>query len=258
MMPQGQAMAKYPADGAFPERRRFAILYVWTAATVGMPPCMGNAAHGEGGRACSRSASGCNPDTQMIVLLVGKSAAGKDSVAEKLEGYGLRSVISHTTRPQRSADDTRHVFVSDTEADALIGEAVATTVINGYRYFATKSDMEIADLYTIDPNGIEELLGNMPDAEFGICYIDSDDIMRRKMAISRADDPILAARVFDERDTWEAADFAEFVDRMGRYGSDEDVFPPCVVGCVTYWNDYRPDTLDEIARAIKDRFFPQV
>lgn len=218
---------------------------------------MGNTTHGEGGRDCSRSTSEGDSDTQMIVLLVGKSAAGKDSVAEKMEGYGLKSVISHTTRPQRSADDIRHVFVSDAEADALIADAVATTVINGYRYFATKSDMEIANLYTIDPNGIEELLGNMPDAEFGICYIDSDDAMRRKMAISRADDPILAARVFDERDAWEAADFAEFVDRISRYDEGEPVFPPCVVGCVTYWNDYRPETLDDIAQAIKDRFFPQ-
>lgn len=186
----------------------------------------------------------------MIILIIGKSASGKDTVATRLEELGLTSVISHTTRPRRSADD-RHVFVSEAEADVLWPDAVATTTINGYRYFATRDDVLSADIYVIDPAGLYELTENMPDTDFMVCYLDADEGKRRDMAIARADDKEAAARIFDARNADESPMFDDFKGRMleDRTGLT-DHLPPNIKVSVIFRNDYTPEALDGIVSTI--------
>lgn len=185
--------------------------------------------------------------SQMIILIVGKSGSGKDTVAEELEGHGLSSVISHTTRPRRNSSD-RHVFVSETEADALWPSAVATTTINGFRYFATRDDILSADIYVIDPAGLYELTANMPDTDFMLCYLDADETLRRKMAIERADDKEQAALTFDSRNAEEGPVFDVFKQRMlaDQEGKSPSL-PRNIKVSAIFENDYRPETIPEIA-----------
>ena len=183
----------------------------------------------------------------MMLLIVGKSASGKDTVAAELERRGMSSVISHTTRPRRSEDD-RHVFVSEEEANRLWDDAVATTIINGCRYFATRDDVLSADIYVIDPAGLYELTGNMPDADFIVCYLDADDERRRQMAIARADDKAEAARAFDARDAEESPVFDEFKrflleDRAGMTSH----MPANIRAFLIFENDYEQGTIPAIA-----------
>lgn len=188
----------------------------------------------------------------MMLLIVGKSASGKDTVAGELERRGMRSVISHTTRPRRSAGD-RHVFVSDKEADRLWDDAVATTTINGYRYFATKDDVLAADIYVIDPAGLYELAANMPDTEFAVAYIDADDRMRRRMAIERADDKDAAAIAFDSRDAEEGPVFDEFRRRiLGGTGGEDSGLPANIRAAILLRNDYTGETLIEMVDALQE------
>lgn len=187
----------------------------------------------------------------MMLLIVGKSASGKDTVATELERRGMSSVISHTTRPRRSEDD-RHVFVSEEEADLLWEDAVATTIINGYRYFATREDVLAADIYVIDPAGLYELTANMPDADFIVCYLDADDGRRRQMAIARADDEEEAAKAFDARDAEESPVFDEFKrflmeDRTGMTSH----MPANVRAFVIFENDYEEGTIPAIANDLQ-------
>lgn len=187
----------------------------------------------------------------MMLLIVGKSASGKDAVASELERRGKTSVISHTTRPRRS-DGDRHVFVSEAEADGLWDSAVATTTINGYRYFATRDDVEAADIYVIDPAGFRELTANMPDTSFAVCYIRANDRIRRQKAIERADDPEAAARAFDARDAEEGPAFDDFLrqlleDRTG-YTSH---MPPNVPISIIMMNDYTPECLGRMADGLQ-------
>lgn len=186
----------------------------------------------------------------MIILIVGKSASGKDTVAEGLERCGLSSVISHTTRPRRNEGD-RHVFVSEEEADSLWEDAVATTTINGYRYFATRDDVLSADVYVIDPAGLYELTSNMPDTDFMLCYLDSDESRRRDMAIMRADDRKKAAEAFDSRDAEEGPIFDGFKQRMleDRTGLSSHL-PANIRVSAIFRNDYEPGTIDGIVRDI--------
>lgn len=91
-----------------------------------------------------------------IILLAGKSGAGKSSVADYLyRECGLKQVLSYTTRPKRGPNDNTHIFISDKEFDEIKDEdMVAYTEFAGHRYCATQKMVDEADIYVIDPDGI--------------------------------------------------------------------------------------------------------
>lgn len=77
-------------------------------------------------------------------------------MADKLhKKYGMKSIESYTTRPPRYEGETGHIFVSDEEYETMKDDMVAYTVFNGYRYWATNKQVEDADIYIIDPAGVE-------------------------------------------------------------------------------------------------------
>lgn len=92
-----------------------------------------------------------------IFCLLGKSGSGKTTIAEKLfDKYGYTQIASYTTRPPRTNHDTDHVFVSQEEYDSLKNK-VAFTRFNNYYYCATQEQVDKANLYVIDPFGLEQL-----------------------------------------------------------------------------------------------------
>ncbi|MCM1334190.1 MAG: hypothetical protein NC084_04090 [Bacteroides sp.] len=94
--------------------------------------------------------------TGKILLVAGKSGTGKTTIVNELErSYGLRSVVSYTTRPRRSEDEQGHLFVTDQEFDRL--NLTASSDYGGYRYGATEEQIEESDLYIVDVKGIEYL-----------------------------------------------------------------------------------------------------
>lgn len=193
-----------------------------------------------------RTARRRGQETSML-LIVGPSAAGKDTVAEELERRGFSSVISHTTRPSRGEGD-RHVFVTKDEADEMWDDAVAKTIFDGHRYFATQDDIRKADLYIVDPSGAYEITGKMPGTDFVICYIDADDEMRRKMAIAREEDGQRAERIFDERERDERLSFVRFERELAlRLANGPSSLPKNVREIVFLENDYRPESIPQMA-----------
>ena len=106
-----------------------------------------------------------------VTLIVGRSGVGKSTLEARLcELYDLVPVRSYTTRKQRSPEDNTHRFIDIVDLDDYT-DKVATTVINGHHYFATKSQLEESDLYVIDPNGLLELTQSLPDFTFNLIYI---------------------------------------------------------------------------------------
>ena len=95
---------------------------------------------------------------KIIALVVGESGTGKTIVCEKLgEKYGLRQVHSYTTRPRRPGETAGHIFIDESEMPDK-AEMCAYTYYNGYHYFATSKQVDEADLYVIDPDGIDYFL----------------------------------------------------------------------------------------------------
>lgn len=160
------------------------------------------------------------------ILIVGRTASGKDSLAEILEeGHGMTQVLSYTTRPKRYDDEKTHVFITSEEA-ANINDKVAYTRIGEYEYFATKQQVEESDIYIIDPPGMEELFVKMPDTDFLVVQVDADRDIRMQRSVNRQDSSKSseeARRIFDERDKNEDKRFLDFERTiMATRGIDEN------------------------------------
>ena len=188
----------------------------------------------------------------MIYLIIGRSGVGKDYLVNLLNERGLSAVKSYATRPKRSEDEDTHIFIKPEEVNDY-PDKVAETEINGYTYFATKTQVEEADIYVIDPNGAKELINNMPDTSFHIVYIKADDTERRIKAVSRVenDKKITESEVFNERCKSENAQFSEFENYIEakrqkestEYGADRQNAAVFHI----FTNNYNEDEINEFA-----------
>lgn len=140
-----------------------------------------------------------------LFLFVGKSASGKTTIANILETeYGMSQLQSYTTRPKRHENETGHTFITDDEFDKLIN-IIAYTEYNGYRYCATKEQIDAADIYVIDVPGVKTLLEKYhTDRPIVVLYFDTSVVTRINRMIDRgsSDAEIVSRLLNDESDDW--------------------------------------------------------
>lgn len=96
---------------------------------------------------------------QNLILLIGKSGSGKSTITKILnDEYNLKNVDSFTTRPKRYEQEKGHIFISDKEFDKIkLSDMIAYTEYGGYKYCATKKQLDTNDIYIIDLNGLKNL-----------------------------------------------------------------------------------------------------
>lgn len=97
----------------------------------------------------------------MKLILVGKAAAGKDFLKNRLSNKGFISGVSHTTRPPRE-NEVNHVdyhFVDKQEFEDMIscGDFVEYMEFNGWYYGQTKKDFDLADVMIMSKDGLDML-----------------------------------------------------------------------------------------------------
>lgn len=153
----------------------------------------------------------------MLLLVVGKTSSGKDTLSNYLKDeYGFDTVISYTTRGKRECevDGREHFFVSHVEMDILEkrNDLIAwTKTPQGIRYCAVEGSMKGSDMvYIINPDGIKWLEENRPDLEFKTLYVDLDDSSIIERAVNRGDD----TETLLERLGNEIPEFEGFRDRQ--------------------------------------------
>lgn len=149
-----------------------------------------------------------------MILILGRTASGKDTFAKFLEEQGLRGVLSSTTRDKRSRDDNSHRFVSLETAKEEMKNAVATTEINGNFYYTRKEDLESKDFYIIDALGAKELVSSLPDIDFHIVYIFCDDEQRKNQYLRRC---ITSEEEYSFRSRSEDKQFTDFENNRERW-----------------------------------------
>lgn len=151
-------------------------------------------------------------DEHVLIAVVGRTGSGKSSLINKLcERKGYKQLISQTTRPRRNSDDNDHIFVTELDYQQAKenGDIVAETEINGYHYYATKEQVYEADLYTIDPMGLDSLLAmELSNLKIVTVYISCPDDLRFERAINQRGDN---KQTFRARNFSESAQFRHFI-----------------------------------------------
>ena len=142
-----------------------------------------------------------------MILILGRTASGKDTFAKFLEEQGLQGVLSSTTRAKRSSNDNSHRFVSLETAKEEMKNAVATTEINDNFYYTRKEDLESKDYYIIDALGAKELVTSLPDIDFHVVYIFCDEEHRKKQYLNRC---ITSEEEYNFRSKAEDKQFTDF------------------------------------------------
>lgn len=101
-----------------------------------------------------------------MLLLCGKSCAGKDTVQKELIKMGMKSIVSYTTRPPREHETegveyhfiTKEEFLQK-EKDGFFAETVYYDVATGDRWYYGSAVEDLSDdkVIIVNPHGLRQL-----------------------------------------------------------------------------------------------------
>ena len=187
----------------------------------------------------------------MKFLIVGRTGRGKDFLVKKLQDRGFTSVKSYTTRKPRTPDEDTHIFIQPEEAGNFT-DRVTEAKIGNVEYFATREQVNNADVYVINPNAIETLAKNMPETAFCIIHITADDEKAKEKAIGRAADKDEEAGIFDKRYADEDEEFTAFEHIVNGIQKENKLsnLPENIVQLYAIENDFEDTTLSIWAEII--------
>lgn len=126
-----------------------------------------------------------------LVLLVGETGSGKDTVATRLS---YPKIVSYTTRRRRDreSDGVEHIFISVEEMDQLEkrDDIIAWTKTGDVRYCATMDQLNSdISIYIINPDGVRWLNKHCKNHNINIIVIGlySSLIVRQNRCMARGD-----------------------------------------------------------------------
>ena len=148
----------------------------------------------------------------MLVILMGKSAVGKDSVLKEFVKHGYTPIVSTTTRQMRDGEipDVTYHYTDKDSFQKLIdaGKMIEYVCFNGNYYGIQAKDIDTTknQVVVLEPNGIRTLLSRFERKDVFVVNIELEDATRKKLAKLRGS--------FDETAWAERlkADNAEFTD----------------------------------------------
>lgn len=138
----------------------------------------------------------------MVIVLMGKSCSGKDTVCNELVKKGYKKIVTYTTRPIRPGEEdgkTYH-YISDEEfktkaSEGFFAEWKSYLSAQGLWYYGsavedyeTKKDSVII----LTPRGLKDVQDKFLDVKVIYLYANSKTIAARMK--HRKDDPTEAAR----------------------------------------------------------------
>lgn len=158
-----------------------------------------------------------------MIVLIGKSASGKDTILNRLVGNGYKKMITYTTRPMRNGEiqDKTYHFISEEDFkqkvdDGFFAEWKSYITTEGVWYYGSATeDYEKSDDKTIiilTPDGyrdVVEVLKNKPKS----IYIYANNATIKERLQKRGDDKDEAARrIKHDNEDFKGVD--QLVDRI--------------------------------------------
>jgi guanylate kinase len=148
----------------------------------------------------------------MKLILVGKAAAGKDYLRERLEHKSFISGVSHTTRPPRKTetDGVDYHYTTEEKFKELIdsGEMLEHMIFKGTYYGLTRDEFEKGDILIMSPEGLDLLPEDIKNRCM-VIYLDIEPTTRLVRLILRDDKNDTLERRF-EADEKQFKNFEEF------------------------------------------------
>jgi len=188
----------------------------------------------------------------MKFLIVGRTATGKDKLASILQDkYEWKFVSSFTDRPKRYEEENTHTFITTEEFHTIDSrEIVAETLLNGYHYCATKTQLQESDAYIVDPRGCYQVLQRYPEQQFIIVYLEArDKTQQRFFALARnSHNPSEELQTFNARVLDEDSQFQEFESELANYNF---VQYANVVQTISFLNTYKENDLIQFAESLQ-------
>lgn len=156
------------------------------------------------------------------IIIVGKSASGKDYLVQQLKSKGYKISVSYTTRPIREGEtngETYH-FVREDKFKYMIenGEFVEYHNFNNWFYGNTLEDYEKNDVFIKTIYGLKDL----DMTKCFVIYLDIPISVRKERLLNRKDsnDDINRRIESDEKD-FENFDFYDLKITDAKYDFDK-------------------------------------
>lgn len=129
-----------------------------------------------------------------MILLLGETGSGKDTVREILKSMGLKTVISYTTRPPREheVDGVDYHFISASEFKLMIyqglfAEYEVFNTCTGRHYWGTAIEDCVPNaIKIVEPSGLRQLKSLKGDLVYSI-LLKSSTPTRLKRLMGRGD-----------------------------------------------------------------------
>lgn len=148
----------------------------------------------------------------MKIIIMGKSAAGKNHLARKMKELGLNQIVTDTTRAMRPGekDGVDYNFVSEKEflkniSESKYMEYKSYETINGIVYYGSQSDaFENGDFIILTPSGVKDIASILESRKikYQTILLDADKDLRLQRSLKRGDkvEEVLRRYDKDERD----------------------------------------------------------
>ena len=155
-----------------------------------------------------------------MILLVGKSASGKDTIRKHLNRAGFPSVVTYTTRPMRKGevDGATYFFVTQSkfkemEAQGFFLETTSYNVANGdtWYYGSAYPNLQFNSVMIVNPDGLKAIKEKFGNEVVSFLITAKDEVLKNRQ-IKRGDDPKEAERRLeaDNKDFQGIEDYIDF------------------------------------------------
>nr|WP_270249268.1 AAA family ATPase [Coprococcus catus] len=141
-----------------------------------------------------------------MIIIIGKTASGKDTIVKELcQNHNFKKIVTYTTRPMRENEinGITYHFISDVDFKQKINEGFFTEYKSyqsefGEWFYGTSEESIInsdsKSIIILTPQGYKDILSKYPNLNYKSIYLYASNRTIRERLIQRGDDEAEAIR----------------------------------------------------------------